>query len=86
MGSNSKLTTGPTVGQHMVGSVQRIVRAKGFGFIRGTDDRDYFFHYTELQNAELSQLVDGDLVEFIGVETPKGLRANEVTVTDSPAR
>lgn len=77
MGSNSKPTTG---------SVQRITREKGFGFIRATDGRDYFFHYTELQNIELGQLIEGDQVEFVGVETPKGLRANEVRLTGSPAR
>ena len=77
MGPNSKLA---------VGSVQRITRDKGFGFIRAEDGRDYFFHYTELQNVELAQLIEGDQVEFVGVETPKGLRANEVKLTGSPAR
>lgn len=77
MGPNSKAN---------VGSIQRITREKGFGFIRAEDGRDYFFHYTELQNIELGQLIEGDQVEFVGVETPKGLRANEVRLTGSPAR
>jgi cold shock protein len=62
------------------GTIRRLAD-KGFGFIRAEDGKDYFFHNTELIDCTFAQLRDGDEMRFQPVETPKGLRANEVERT-----
>ena len=53
---------------------------EGFGFIAGNDGQDYFFHWTALQktSVKFSELEQGDRVEFLKIEAPKGPRAIEV--------
>ena len=64
------------------GTFMRLVHDKQFGFLRDETGKDYFFHYTELQNTTFAQLVEGQSeADFLAVETPKGWRANEVVVT-----
>lgn len=68
----------------ILGTIRRLT-AQGFGFIRAEDGNDYFFHNTELIDCTFNQLKDGDQMKFVAVETPKGLRANEVErVSASP--
>jgi CspA family cold shock protein len=62
------------------GTIRRLTD-KGFGFIRGEDGLDYFFHNTELIDCTFAQLHDGDEMKFMPVQMPKGLRANEVERT-----
>lgn len=47
----------------MQGTIQRVIRGKGFGFIFA-ENRQYFFHHTEVQNAPFKRLATGDTVEF----------------------
>lgn len=69
------------------GTVIRIVRDKGYGFIQCSDDqRDYFFHFRELIGCTLQELHDGtgevqpSAVTFsLGVEPKKGrMQAEDV--------
>jgi len=63
----------------------RIVRLnKGFGFIEGTDGRDYFFHWSELTkfSKQFRNLSPGDKVQFQPGRTDTGLRAFSVETTD----
>lgn len=72
------------------GRVQRIPLkngiVQGYGFIRGDDGQDFFFHYTELQNSDLALLREGQRVTFEPAPGPshKGPRANNVIV-ETPA-
>lgn len=62
----------------MKGKVIRFNKNKGFGFIKTSDDKDVFFHYSELVMEGFKDIaVDSD-VEFDVVETEKGLRATNV--------
>lgn len=52
----------------MKGNIVRIgSEKKGYGFILGEDNRDYFFHITSLVHCGWNDLSEGDAVEF----TPK---------------
>lgn len=65
----------------MKGSVRKVFADKGFGFIRGVDGKDYFFHRTAVQNIQtMDDVVEGDAVEFEGAEGPKGHFAEDVYV------
>jgi CspA family cold shock protein len=62
----------------MTGQIKLLTREKGFGFIRGTDNNDYFFHRSGLIGIEFDTLQEGDEVEFQPSKGPKGLRAENV--------
>lgn len=54
---------------------------RGFGFIGVEgEEKDYFFHATEVQNAEFNSLKEGDKVEFEITNGDKGPQATNVTV------
>lgn len=63
------------------GTVKRIVRDKGFGFIRSADGQEVFFHRSALVGLELRGLYEGQQVEFLLEEGPKGFRATSVRRT-----
>lgn len=53
---------------------------RGFGFIsREGEDKDLFFHSSELQGVEYKELNEGDQVQFEVSEGPKGLNAIKVS-------
>lgn len=56
--------------------------AKGFGFIQNSQEQHVFFHYSDIQNAGYKTLEKAALVDYIEVETDKGLKANEVVEID----
>ena len=49
----------------MLGIVDRLVPAEGFGFIRNDDDQEFFFHRNALQGVEFNELAPGTRVEFM---------------------
>jgi len=59
------------------GTVKFFNREKGFGFITRSDDKDIFFHVSEIQGQEP---MDGDKVEFGVGSGKKGPCAIEVRV------
>ena len=65
-------------GEKMEGSVKWFNSRKGYGFIKGDDDEDYFVHYTALSNGTF--LRENDRVEFTAVTGDKGKQAQEVTL------
>jgi cold shock CspA family protein len=65
----------------ITGTIRTIHLDKNFGFIKGEDQQDYFFHATGLLNAYFENLKLGLTVTFEGVKTAKGLRAEQITVT-----
>ena len=60
------------------GTVKRIMREKGFGFISATDGREVFFHRSEVQNVEFDKLQEGDRLEFGVTKGKKGPQAIEI--------
>lgn len=65
----------------LCGVVRSFMPEKGFGFIQGEDQRDYFVHASSVEGG---LLVDGQAVEFEGVPSPKGYRALKVVPGELP--
>ena len=57
------------------GTIRRLVRDRGFGFIKSGDRQDIFFHRSELQGVAFDSLKEGQSVEFEKGEGPKGPKA-----------
>jgi CspA family cold shock protein len=60
------------------GKIKKMVRDRGFGFIRGDDGKEVFFHRSGLNAAEYDGLSEGDSVEYVVQEGPRGARAENV--------
>lgn len=60
------------------GSVKRIVRDRGFFFIRTDDGAEYFAHRSAVRDNGFDALVDGSRVQFRVGQSPKGPRAEDV--------
>ena len=58
----------------MQGTIKRIVRDRGFGFIRSTDGQEVFFHRNGLQQMDFDSLKEGSTVEFEVEQSEKGPR------------
>jgi len=60
------------------GKITRVTD-RGFGFIaQDGEEKDLFFHSTELQNVQFDELNEGDEVTFEVAEGPKGPNATNV--------
>jgi CspA family cold shock protein len=59
------------------GTIKRIARDKGFGFIRDASGQEYFFHRSSVQGS-FDSLTEGQRVNFEEEESPKGPRASNV--------
>ncbi len=64
-----------------IGKVKWFNETKGYGFIEQDGDKDVFVHYSAIQMDGYRTLKEGQPVEFVVLETPKGLQASEVTCT-----
>ena len=64
----------------MTGTVKKFDSTKGYGFIKGEDDKEYFFHRSALKNIDPSELEIGREVTFEDSEGSKGLRAEDIYV------
>ena len=62
----------------MKGTVKMFNAEKGFGFIRGEDGKDYFFHYSAILMDNYKTAEKGEEVEFEVQESDRGLRAANV--------
>lgn len=61
------------------GTIRKLVREKGYGFILGEDGKDYFFHHTRVRHARFEDLIDGETVLFSpGEAGDRGERADRV--------
>jgi CspA family cold shock protein len=60
------------------GKIKKMVRDRGFGFIRGDDGKEVFFHRSGLNAADYDGLSEGDTVEYVVQEGPRGARAENV--------
>ncbi len=57
------------------GVIRRLVKDRGFGFIKSDDSQDIFFHRSELRGVTFELLKEGESVEFENDEGPKGPKA-----------
>lgn len=64
----------------MTGTIRTLNKEKGFGFIKGEDGTEYFFHRSAVKNVDFSVLERNQKVEFEGGEGSKGPRAEDVYV------
>lgn len=62
----------------MQGKVKRFNKIKGFGFITTEDERDVFFHFSELVMEGYKTIDEGASVEFDLVEGERGLQAHNI--------
>jgi CspA family cold shock protein len=60
----------------MEGTVKWYNFKKGYGFIKGDDDQEYFIHYTALDKGVF--LRENDKVSFDAADTDKGKQAQNV--------
>ena len=67
----------------MTGHIRTIRADKGFGFIKDTSGKDYFFHQSAIYGEGIADLREGDTVEFDVGEGPKGPRAENVRRTST---
>ena len=67
------------------GTVKRLVRERGFGFILGQDGVEIFFHRSALQGDAFDNLAEGQAVEFDVERGPKGPRAANMRVSPPSA-
>jgi CspA family cold shock protein len=63
----------------MQGTIKRVIRDRGFGFIRAADGLEVFFHRTSLQQLNFDSLREGERVEFEMERGEKGPRATSVS-------
>ncbi len=65
-------------GPKVRGRIKKLVRDRGFGFVRGDDGKEVFFHRSGLGTNDYDSLSEGDVVEYVVQEGPRGARAENV--------
>ena len=65
-------------GPRVKGRIKKLVRERGFGFVRGDDGKEVFFHRSGLGATDYDSLSEGDIVEYVVQEGPRGARAENV--------
>lgn len=64
------------------GTIRKLIRNRGFGFIQTEEERDLFFHANGLEGVAYDSLTEGQAVEFEVTPTPKGPTAVNVRLTE----
>ncbi len=79
-GGKKRAATQPAAptGPKCKGKIKKMVRDRGFGFIRGDDGKEVFFHRSGLNASDYDGLNEGDTVEYVVQEGPRGARAENV--------
>jgi CspA family cold shock protein len=54
------------------GTVVRLIRDRGFGFIRLDDGSEVFFHHSSMPPGDFDQLHENEQVEFTIEQDPRG--------------
>jgi CspA family cold shock protein len=66
----------------MKGTIVRLMSDKGYGFIKGEDGAEYFFHMSALITYDFKDLLLNNEVEFRPANSPKGPRAEEIEIVE----
>ncbi len=61
------------------GTIKRVVKDKGFGFIRDDRGQEFFFHRSSV-DGDFTRLTEGQQVAFEEERSDKGPRAGSVRV------
>jgi len=62
----------------MTGTVKWFNNAKGYGFITRDEGGDIFVHYSAIKGEGFKSLNEGQSVEFVVKDGPKGPQAEDV--------
>ena len=66
--------------ERTVGTVYRLLKEKGYGFVRTQDGREAFLHRSACKDPALFDgLTEGDQVTFSESMNKRGLRAEDVS-------
>jgi CspA family cold shock protein len=65
------------------GTIRTLRVDKGFGFIKDTSGKEFFFHQSAIYGEGIADLREGDSVEFEIADSPKGPRAENVRRTST---
>ncbi|PID64275.1 MAG: hypothetical protein CR977_04110 [Gammaproteobacteria bacterium] len=69
----------------MQGNITTYLPEKRYGFIKGLDGKDYFFHENNFLNkTDIPSLAEGALIEFDQAATPKGYQAKKCQLISGP--
>ena len=60
------------------GIIKRLVRDRGFGFIRDDEAQEWFFHRSAVEAGSFDQLNEGQRVSFDEEPSQKGPRAGNI--------
>jgi CspA family cold shock protein len=60
------------------GTIKRLVRDRGFGFIRDDGGQEWFFHRSAVAQGAFDKLAEGQRVSFDEEASAKGPRAGNV--------
>ena len=66
----------------MNGTIARLLFDQGFGFLRDEAGQEQLFHRSSVRGAVFELLREGQRVEFIQEESPKGPRAGDVRLIE----
>jgi cold shock protein len=69
-----------SMAERIVGTVKWFNATKGYGFIGREDGEDVFVHFSAIQMEGYKRLNEGQKVEFVIEQGPKGAQAAEVTL------
>ena len=64
------------------GTIKRLVRDRGFGFIRDEGGQEWFFHRSSVRSTVFELLREGQRVEFTPEDSQKGPRAGDVRLIE----
>jgi CspA family cold shock protein len=63
------------------GTVKWFNDAKGFGFITPEDgSKDLFAHFSEIQSGGFKSLAEGQRVQYVAKDGPKGPQASQIQI------
>jgi CspA family cold shock protein len=63
-----------------VGTVVRLIRDRGFGFIRQEDGSEVFFHHSAMPPGEFDTLHEGEQMDYTVEQDPRGRGARAANV------
>lgn len=62
------------------GTVKWFNDAKGFGFITPDGSKDLFVHFSEIQGSGFKSLSEGQRVEYVAKDGPRGPQASQLRI------
>jgi len=66
----------------MTGQIKTLNEDKGYGFIKAEGGGEFFFHVSGLSGCFMRDLRPGMKVTFETTRTPKGMRAEQVSLVE----